>query len=125
MRPLRWVGSSWKDYKDLPDEVQRQFGFGLFLAQTGQHPPGAKALSGMGTGVLELIETFDKNSFRSVFAICFEDAVYVLHAFQKKSKSGIKTPKRDLDLIRKRLKIAEAEHAALEAEHAALKVSQT
>lgn len=110
-RPLRWVGSSWKDFKSLPDEVQDSFGFRLFLAQTGQHPPGAKPLKSVGSGVLELIERFDADTYRAIYAVRFEDAVYVLHAFQKKSKSGIATAKSDVDLIRARLKAAEAEHA--------------
>lgn len=113
MRPLRWVGSSWKDFKSLPDPVQDSFGFRLFLAQTGQHPPGAKTLKGIGAGVLELVERFDTDTYRAVYAARFDDAVFVLHAFQKKSKSRIKTPQADLTLIRSRLKLAETEHAAL------------
>lgn len=111
-RPLRWVGSSRKDYREFPSKVQGSFGFELFLAQTGQHPPSAKRLKGLGSGVLELVDDFDGDTFRAVYAVRFEDAVYVLHSFKKKSKQGIKTPQGDIDLIKRRLRDAEADYAA-------------
>lgn len=110
-KPLLWVGSSRKDYAQFPPKVQEAFGFELFLAQTGQHPPSAKTMKGLGTGVLELADEFDGNAYRSVYAVRFHTAVYVLHCFQKKSRQGIKTPFREIDLIRRRLREAEADHA--------------
>jgi phage-related protein len=108
-RPLLWVGSSRKDYADFPAEVQEAFGFRLFLAQTGQHPPSAKVMKGFGGGVIELIEEFDGGAYRAVYTVRFEHTVYVLHCFQKKSKRGIKTPKSDIDLVKMRLRRAEAD----------------
>jgi len=106
LRPLRWIGSSYKDFRRLPGEVQRAFGFELFLAQTGQHPPSAKPLNGFGSGVVELIESHDGDTYRALCTARFKSAVYVLHAFKKKSKQGVKTPASDLELIRNRLKQA-------------------
>src|SRR5271156_2769927 len=99
LRPLLWVASSKRDYGAFPARVQTNLGFELFLAQTGQHPPSAKPLKGLGSGVLELVEDYDGGTYRAVYALRFKEAVYVLHAFQKKSKHGIATPKRDVDLI--------------------------
>jgi phage-related protein len=79
------------------------------LAQLGMHPPSAKLLKGFGSGVVELIEDFDGDTYRAVYAVRFETAVYVLHAFKKKSKQGIRTPRSDVDLIKRRLKDAEAD----------------
>lgn len=112
IRPLRWVASSRKDYREFPDEVQDSFGFALFLAQTGEHPPDAKPLKGFGSGVVELIDDADGDTYRAVYTVRLKSAIYVLHAFKKKSKRGIKTPKQDIDLIRQRLKAAEAHDAA-------------
>lgn len=91
-KPVRWIASSRKDYRLFPPAVQEQFGFELFLAQLGQHPPSAKALKGMGDGVVELIEDHDGDACRAIYTVRFKSAVYVLHAFKKKSKRGIKTP---------------------------------
>lgn len=111
MRPLLWVASSKRSYQSFPGKVQDTLGFELFLAQTGQHPPSAKPLKGFPSGVLELVEDFDGETYRAVYAVRFKDAVYVLHAFQKKSKRGIQTPKSDIDLIKRRLRDAEIHHA--------------
>jgi phage-related protein len=81
------------------------------LAQTGQHPPSAKPLKGLGSGGVELVEDYDKATYRAVYTVRFDDAVYVLHAFKKKSKHRIKTPQSDIDLIKRRLKDAEHDHA--------------
>lgn len=110
-RPLYWVASSRKDYGDFPRQVQEGFGFELFLAQTGQHPPSAKTLKGFGPGVLELVEAFSGDAYRAVYAVRFAEAVYVLRCFKKKSKSGIKTPLADVELVRRRLRDAEIDHA--------------
>lgn len=111
-RPLLWIGSSRKDYAAFPPKVQEAFGFELFLAQTGQHPPSAKPLKGMGSGVLELIDMFDGDAYRAVYTIRFEAAVYVLHSFMKKSKQGIKTPHGDIELVKRRLRDAELHYQA-------------
>jgi phage-related protein len=110
-RPLLWIASSKRDYGNFPERVQDSFGFELFLAQTGQHPPSAKPLKGLGSAVVELVEDYDKATYRAVYTVRFDDAVYVLHAFKKKSKHGIKTPQSDVDLIKRRLKDAEHDHA--------------
>lgn len=107
-KPLFWVGSSKKDLKGLPLEVRRTMGFALFQAQSGGKHADAKTLKGFGgAGVLEIVEEHEGSTFRAVYTVKFAGAVYVLHAFQKKSKKGVKTPKAELDLIRKRLKAAE------------------
>jgi phage-related protein len=110
LRPLLWVGSAKRDYRRFPPAVQDGLGFALFLVQTGQHPPIAKPLKGFGSGVIELIEDHIGDTYRAVYTVRFNTAVYVLHAFKKKSKSGIKTPKSDIDLIRRRLRDAEADY---------------
>jgi phage-related protein len=110
IRPLLWVASSKRDYGEFPLRVQDTLGFELFLAQTGQHPPSAKPLKGLGSGTVELIEDFDGDTYRTVYTVRFREAVYVLHAFKKKSKQGIATPKSDIDLIKRRLKDAESDH---------------
>jgi phage-related protein len=111
VRRLLWVSSCKRDYDRFPLQLQRNLGFELFLAQTGQHPPSAKLLRGFGSGIVELVADFDGDTYRAVYTVRFREAVYVLHAFMKKSKHGIKTPKSDIDLIRRRLKAAEADHA--------------
>ncbi|MEJ0043100.1 MAG: type II toxin-antitoxin system RelE/ParE family toxin [Rhizomicrobium sp.] len=112
IRPLDWIGSSKKDFLQFPKPVQAAFGYSLHLVQTGDHPPVAKPLKGFA-GVLELTSFFDGDAYRAVYTVRFRDVVYVLHAFKKKSKRGIATPKADIDLIHRRLKQAMADHAAL------------
>ena len=111
VRPLLWIASSKRDFRGFPARVQDTLGFELFLAQTGQHPPSAKPLKGLGSGVVELVENFDKDTYRTVYAVRFGEAVYVLHAFKKKSKQGTKTPQHDIELVKQRLKDAEHDHA--------------
>ena len=111
-KTLKWIGSSRKDFKTFPPKVQDGFGFELFLAQTGQHPPSAKPLKGFGNGVVELVDDFDKDTYRAVYTVRLATAVYVLHAFKKKSKQGSKTRQSDIELIRRRLRTAEADDAA-------------
>jgi phage-related protein len=108
---LLWVASSKRDYGEFPAQVQENFGFELFLVQTGQHPPSAKPLKGLGSGVVELIEDFDGDTFRAVYTVAFKKAIYVLHAFKKKSKRGIKTPQKDIELIKRRVSAAAADYA--------------
>src|SRR5688572_10318648 len=105
LKKLIWIGSSKTDLQEMPAKVKDELGYGLHQAQAGLHPDYAKPLQGFN-GVLEIICDFNKNTYRAVYAIKLGDEVYVLHAFQKKSKSGIKTPKEEIDLIRRRLKTA-------------------
>ena len=107
-KELVWVGSSLKELRTFPPSVRRVFGVALFAAQLGETPPKAKPLRGFGgASVLELIEDYDRGTYRAVYTVRFAAKIYVLHAFQKKSKRGIATPKQDIDLIRERLKTAE------------------
>lgn len=111
-KPLLWVGSAKKDLQAMPDEVQDTFGYALHLAQTGGKHAQAKPLKGFGSaGVLEVVESGAGSTYRAVYTVKIASAVYVLHCFQKKSTSGIATPKPDMDLVRDRLKAALA-HAA-------------
>src|SRR5687767_1352460 len=104
---IEWVGSSLDDLKAFPREVMREVGQALFDAQVGDKHPAAKPLAGFGgAGVLEVVSDFDGNTFRAVYTVKFAGAVYVLHAFQKKSKKGISTPPKDKKLIESRLKAA-------------------
>ena len=106
LKPIRWVGSSHDDLMELPDEVRREVGYALYVAQNGDKAEHVKPLKGMGGGVLEVVEDYDGDTYRAVYTVRFAKAIYVLHAFQKKSKTGVKTPKKDLDLIEARLKAA-------------------
>ena len=107
-RPLIWIGSSKKDLMELPIPVRKFFGHALHFAQMGEQHDAAKVLKGFGgSGVLELIEDDAGGTYRAVYTVKFEEAVFVLHCFQKKSKSGIKTPQKDTDIILGRLKMAE------------------
>jgi phage-related protein len=111
LRPLLWVASSKRDFQEFPAQVQDDLGFELFLAQIGRHPPSAKLLKGLGSGMVELVDDFDGDTCRAVYTVRFADAVYVLHAFEKKSKQGIKTPQPDIDLVKRRLRDAEQDYA--------------
>ena len=107
LKPLFWMGSSRKDLKRFPAEVQDDMGYALRDAQFGGQRINAKVLKGFGgAGVLEVVEDFDRNTYRAVYTVQLEGAVYVLHAFQKKSKRGIATPQTDMKVIRARLKAA-------------------
>ena len=111
-RVLVWVGSSKKDLTAFPEDVRYAMGHALWLAETGGKHPDAKPLQGFGgAGVLEVVEDHDGDTYRTVYTLTLSDAVYVLHAFQKKSKRGAATPQKDLNLIRQRLKQAEERHA--------------
>jgi len=109
-RPLHWVGSSKRDFLDFPAAVKDDMGTALGIAQFGGIAPAAKPWKGLGPGVLEVVESHDGNAYRAVYTVRFEKAVYVLHAFQKKSPSGIRTAKRDVDLVAERLKSAQRDH---------------
>jgi len=108
-----WVASSLDDLKAFPESVRQLMGFAIFQAQCGGKHVDAKPLKGFkGSGVLEVVEDFDGDTYRTVYTVRFADAVYVLHAFQKKSKKGIATPRHDIDLIAARLRMAEQIHEA-------------
>jgi phage-related protein len=112
IKPAVFVGSSRRDLRVFPAAVRREVGQALFEAQLGDHPASAKPLKGFGSGVLEIRDNFDGDTYRAVYTVRFEDVLYVLHAFQKKSTRGIATPQRHLDLIRQRLRQAEIIHKA-------------
>jgi phage-related protein len=106
-KPLKWVGSANRNLDSMPEDVKDVFGHALDLAQAGGKYWDAKPLTGFGSaGVLEVVDDFRGDTFRAVYTVKFAGWVYVLHCFQKKSKSGIKTPKDDLELIQARLKAA-------------------
>lgn len=109
---LYWEGSSKKDFKDFPVSVQKDMGVALFVVQLGGMPEAAKPWKGLGPGIFELIEDFRGDAFRAVYTVRIGDAVHVLHAFQKKSKSGIATPQPEVELIERRLKSVLARYAA-------------
>jgi len=109
-KPLHWVGSAKKDYLDFPNEVQSDMGYALGLAQINAKHPKAKPWKGEGPGVFEIVEDHRGNTYRAVYTVRFVGVIYVLHAFQKKSKTGIKTPQTDINLIAERLKRAQADY---------------
>ena len=114
-KPLYWVGGSKSDLLALPEEVVDVFGYALDLGQIGRKHEQAKPMKGFGSaGVLEIVEDLERNTYRAVYTVRFERAVFVLHVFQKKAKRGVATPKADLDLIRQRLKAAEEAARELE-----------
>jgi phage-related protein len=110
-KPVEWIGSTYRDYREFPDPVHDTMGFALHLAQVGDISLDAKPLKGFGgAGVVEIVEDHDGNTYRAVYTVRFAGAVYVLHAFQKKSRKGIKTPQDDIELIRRRLRVAEQDY---------------
>jgi phage-related protein len=104
MKPVIWIGSSRRDLREMPQQVRRDIGQALYAAQQGVTDPAAKPLKGFGGArVMEIVEWYRTDTYRAVYTAHFENAVYVLHVFQKKSKSGIATPKHEIELIRRRL----------------------
>ena len=111
VRPVIWISSSRRDLRALPQDVRRGIGQALYAAQQGVTDPAAKPLKGFGgTRVMEIVERYRTDTYRAVYTARFPNAVYVLHAFQKKSKRGIATAKADIDLIRKRFAEAERDY---------------
>jgi len=106
VRSVVWVASSKHDLSTLPREVKGSFGFRLYELQQGKTPLDIKPLPQFGSGVYELRESFDRNAYRMMYVVNLRKALYVLHAFMKKSKSGIGLPKPDADLIAVRLRRA-------------------
>jgi phage-related protein len=111
-RQLVFVGSSVDDLRSFPEDVKDVVGYALWLAQDGQKHPDAKPLKGFGgAGVLEIVDAYRGDAYRVIYTTTFPEVVYVLHAFKKKSTSGIATPKQEIDVIRRRLKAAADLHA--------------
>ena len=106
-KPVVWLGNTLDELRKFPEEVRDEMGYALYLAQIGDKHPTAKPLKGFGSaGVLEIVDNYDGDTYRTVYTVKLAGVIYVLHAFQKKSKKGIATPKKDIDLIKKRLKLA-------------------
>lgn len=114
MKKIVWIGSSYEDLKEFPPPVRNAVGYALYFAQTGKKHPHTKVLSGMGNAsVIEIRENDANGTYRLIYTVEIEEHVFVLHAFQKKSKSGIATPKQELDMIKNRLKEAKTLHKKL------------
>jgi phage-related protein len=108
LKPMIWIGSSREDLREFPEPVRNHMGYALYLAQLGGKHDDAKVLRGFGgAGVVEVVSDFRADTFRAVYTVRYAGTVYVLHVFQKKSKTGRETPRRDLELIRQRLREAE------------------
>lgn len=116
LRKVRWVGDSKAQLKRFPNQVRKDIGHVLYLVQTGQTPPTTKPMRGIESGVFEIVSDYATNTYRAVYTVKVGRNLYVLHAFQKKSKRGIATPKKDIDLIKRRLSRAK-ELAKLEEDH--------
>ena len=111
-KPLHWVRSSKKDLLEFPEEIVDNIGYALGVVQYGGHPPSAKPWKGLGPGVHEIVESDESGTFRAVYTVRFRKAVYVLHAFQKKSPSGVRTARTDVRLIDERLEAAKVDYEA-------------
>jgi len=107
LRPISWMGDSLKVLRSFPESVKDDIGHSLMLVQAGLTPLDAKPLTGIGVGVFEIVTRDDGDTYRTIYAVKIGNNVCVLYVFQKKSKSGIKTPQQDIDLIIKRLKEAQ------------------
>jgi phage-related protein len=109
LQPVIWVGASHRDFCRFPNAVQARMGYALYVAQQGDKHRDAKPLRGFGgAGVLEIVSDHEGDTFRCIYTVRIAGAVYVLHAFQKKSKTGRETPKTEVDLIKRRLRDAES-----------------
>src|SRR6476660_10083816 len=105
-KPVVWLGDSLGTLRACPQDVHDEVGYALYLAQIGGKYEGTKPLKGLGAGVLEVIANHQGYRYRAVYTVRFDDRVYVLHVFQKKSKKGVATPQSEIDLVRRRLKRA-------------------
>jgi len=105
-KALEWAGASKRDLMGFPDQARRAIGYALGVAQLGARHPVARPWKGEGSGVMEIVESDAGNAYRAVYTVRFSKAVYVLHCFQKKSPTGIRTAKTDIDLVRQRLQAA-------------------
>jgi phage-related protein len=111
MKPCIFIGSSLRDLREFPADVRAVMGAAIQTAQYGGKATSAKPLKGLGSGVFEIVESYDGNAYRGVYIVRFDTAIYILHAFVKKSTTGIKTAQRDIEMIKARIKIAEEHHA--------------
>ena len=116
LRKVRWVGDSKEQLQKFPSQVRKDIGHALYLVQTGQTPPSSKPMRGLESGVFEIVDDYDTNAYRAVYTVKIGRSLYVLHAFQKKSKRGIATPKKEIDQIKRRLRRAK-ELAKQEEDH--------
>ena len=103
-RPLAWEGSAKEDFKSFPTAVQKDMGVALYLVQLGGTPPSATPFKGLGQGTFELREAYRGDAYRTIYTVRVRSEVHVLHAFKKKSKSGIETPMKDVQLVERRMK---------------------
>lgn len=106
LRKVRWVGDSREQLQKFPSQVRKDIGHALYLVQTRQTPPSSKPMKGLESGVFEIVDDYDTNAYRAVYTVKMGRSLYVLHAFQKKSKRGIATPKKEIDQIKRRLRRA-------------------
>jgi phage-related protein len=107
-KPIHFISSSRKDLREMPEDVKDAFGWALLDVQHGEHPIGARPFGeGLPGSVMKLVEDHDGDTYRAAYTVAFTRAVYVLHVFKKKSKSGIATPRADVELVRARMKLAE------------------
>jgi phage-related protein len=114
LKSLLWVGRCRENLKSFPEDVRLVMGYALYLAQVGSKHPDAKPLRGFGgAGILEVVDDFDGDTYRAVYTVKLQGVVFALHAFQKKSRKGKKTPQQDLELVRRRLQRAEEIHAEM------------
>jgi phage-related protein len=114
LKTLLWIGSCREDLKSFPEDVRLVMGYALYLAQTSGKHPDAKPLRGFGgAGVVEVVDDFDGDTYRAVYTVQLKGVVYALHAFQKKSRKGKKTPQQELEVVKQRLRRAEAVHATI------------
>ena len=111
-KPLAWVGSTKRDFIAFPEPVKGEMGNALGVAQFGGKHPSAKPWKGQGSGVFEIVEDFDGDTYRAVYTVRFREVVYVLHAFQKKSPKGIRTARGDIELVERRLRTARQDYEA-------------
>ena len=111
-KPLFWIGAAKSDLLEFPEAVKDEIGIALSVAQFGGKHPGAKPWKGEGAGVLEIVQDYRGDTYRAVYTVKFENAAYVLHAFQKKSPKGIKTAQTDVELVSQRLKAASEDYEA-------------
>lgn len=111
VKALSWIASSKKDLMEFPIDVRKEMGHALYIAQEGGKHKNAKPLKSFGgAAVLEVVQDDESGIYRTMYTVQFEEILYVLHAFQKKSKTGIATAKQDLDLLKKRLKAAQKKY---------------
>ena len=111
LKPLCWIGNAQKELRAFPEDIKDVMGYALHVAQVGGKHDAVKPLTEFcGAGVLEIVDDYDGDTYRAIYTVQFASADYVLHAFQKKAKKGIQTPKQDIELIRDRLKLAEQDH---------------